>query len=196
VTVQPLFIQVNYVYRAGGTGPLQPIRQGQALRSGDHYKIYFSPSRDCYVYIYQIDAAGQIFRLFPLITYNGVALNHDNPVKGGDPITLPSDDRYFYLDQTVGREMLFFAASTHRMTALENLQKEMNIALTSRDSERIEAVRNEITAYLNNPARGRTPSAQVSPITWQTGETTFSVAGYLLEFIDRENIHTVSFNHR
>ena len=35
---KPLYIEVFYVYRAGGRGPLRPIKRGEELKSGDHYK--------------------------------------------------------------------------------------------------------------------------------------------------------------
>jgi hypothetical protein len=49
VEQESLHMQVFYVYRAGGTGPLRSITSGAELKSGDHYKIYFRASMACYM---------------------------------------------------------------------------------------------------------------------------------------------------
>ena len=54
----PLSFDINYVYRKGGVGELRTIKNGDTLKSGDHYKIVFTPDKDCYVYIFQVDSSG------------------------------------------------------------------------------------------------------------------------------------------
>jgi len=196
VWVEPLYVQVNYVYRSGGSGALRAIKNGDALRSGDHYKIYFTANRDCHVYIFQIDAAGQVFKLFPLRAFNGVTLNLKNPVQGGDLVVLPSEDRYFYLDNTIGMETIFFAAAPQQMTDLEALEKRMIAAQQSGDANRLSNVRKAMVAYLESPASNRMTSTQVTPVTWQSGDTTAPVVGYLLEIMGQESIHKLTFDHR
>ena len=67
----PLF-QINHVYHPRGFDDLKPIKNGDVLYSGDHCKIIFSSDKDCYVYIFQVDSAENIFQLFPMKRFKGV----------------------------------------------------------------------------------------------------------------------------
>ena len=42
-----LSFEINYVYRTAGVGELKTIKNGDTLKSGDHYKIVFTPDKDC-----------------------------------------------------------------------------------------------------------------------------------------------------
>ena len=107
----PLSFDINYVYRKGGVGELRTIKNGDTLKSGDHYKIVFTPDKDCYVYIFQVDSSGQLFQLFPMESFRGVRVNQFNLVKQGKKYVLPSQDKAFVLDKKVGIERLYFIAS-------------------------------------------------------------------------------------
>lgn len=194
--IKPLSVQVNYVYRAGGTGPLLPIKSGEDLSSGDHYKIFFNATRDCFVYIFQIDAAGQIFRLFPMERFDGVVLNHQNPVIGGTTIVLPSKDRFFYLDNTIGRETIYFVASFQRNMDLEKIENKINSARQSNDTARVSQIRKDLAAYLTGQVNSQSTTTQATPVAWQSGDATSPVTGHLLEILDQSSIHKVEFMHR
>jgi len=116
-----LSFNVNYVYRAKGMGDLKPIKKGDILQSGDHYKIIFSPDKASYVYIFQVDSAGQVFQLFPLKGFKGASLDNRNPVKSGKTYILPAGDKAFILDKQAGLERIYFIASKERDTELESL---------------------------------------------------------------------------
>lgn len=115
-------IQVNYYYRPAGQGELRTLPSGSELRSGDHYKIWFTPEQDSYVYIFQIDSNQDIYRLFPRESLQGVALNQTNPVKAGRQYQLPADDKAFVLaDDRLGQEKIYVLAFQEPNTALEQL---------------------------------------------------------------------------
>jgi len=192
----PLSIQVYGVYRSGGTGPLLAITDGVEMRSGDHYKIHFRANRDCYAYIYQLDAKGEIFQLFPLHRFDGLALNQVNPVKGGVNYMLPSRNRYFYLDDTTGEETLYFAAYPQRNTELEKKTAALQETLRSDDRNLISGAAKSLVAYLNSGRIDEHRRLIFSPLSWKSSQPTAPVLGYQFKSVGGAGIHAVRFSHR
>jgi len=93
------------------------VKSGDSLKSGDAYFFHIRASRDCYLYLFQVDATGTVFRLFPNAKYHTAA----NPVAARARVTLPNEGEVFYLDQTTGREEFYFLASDEPVETLENL---------------------------------------------------------------------------
>ncbi|MBE9562573.1 MAG: hypothetical protein IMF12_06900, partial [Proteobacteria bacterium] len=54
---KPLDFKINYVYRSSGKGNPKTLNNDGVLHSGDYYKIIFTPTENCYVYIFQLDSA-------------------------------------------------------------------------------------------------------------------------------------------
>ncbi len=194
--VQPLSIQASYVYRAGGTGPLLPITRGGELNSGDHYKIYFKANQDCYVYVYQTDATGQIFRLFPLKQFDGVMLNHNNPVKAEADVVLPSKDRFFYLDDIIGKEKILFVASVQRNIELEVLDNTLKKSVRSKNKTQISRAKKNMADYLTTRVNSGIIKTLTSPVAWQANDATSPVLGYLIKSMEKDSFHEVEFFHR
>lgn len=96
-------------------GELAPFEQGAELRSGDGFAIYLRPSDDCFVYIFQVDATGASFRLFPNPDF-GTSMN---PVRRAADLWIPNLDNLLVLDQTVGKERIYLFASKRRISELE-----------------------------------------------------------------------------
>ena len=192
----PLSIQVYGVYRPGGTGPLLPITDGTAMNSGDHYKIYFRANRDCYAYIYQVDALDNIFQLFPLHQFDGVVLKQANPVIAGVNYMLPSRNRYFYLDDTIGEETLYFAVSLDRNKVLEDKARALHKALDSHDSHRISQAASGLTTHLQRSQDNRQVEMIISPVSWKSSLPTAPVLGYHVSNIGEAGIHSIDFIHR
>jgi hypothetical protein len=193
---KPLSIQASYVYRAGGTGPLLPITSGGELNSGDHYKIYFKANQDCYVYVYQTDATGQVFRLFPLKQFDGVMLNHNNPVTAEADVVLPSKDRFFYLDDIIGKEKIFFVASVQRNIELEVLDNTLKKAVRSKNKTQISLSKKNMADYLTTRVNSGIIKTLTSPVAWQANDTTSPVLGYLIKSMEKDSFHEVEFFHR
>lgn len=78
------------------------VNNGDTLRSGDGYYLYIHPSRESYVYIYQKDSKGNVFRLFPNKSY-GTTMN---PLPCATHF-IPNQSNVFYLDKTIGLETIF-----------------------------------------------------------------------------------------
>ncbi len=111
-------IQVEFaMFRENGKKPPTPVSTGGSMRSGDAYFFHVRPSQDCFLYLFQVDATGKAFRLFPNDAYHTQA----NPVLGKANLTLPNQTEVFYLDQTVGKEEFYFLASEEPVAQLENL---------------------------------------------------------------------------
>jgi hypothetical protein len=129
-----LAFQVNYVYRPGGAGELKAFGNGDTLRSGDHYKIILKPDETCYIYIYQVDSAGQVFQLFPMSEFKGVKVNNENPAMKGRNYVLPAPDKSFKLDKQVGKERIYLIASRDPNPELEGLYRSLQSARQPRIS--------------------------------------------------------------
>jgi hypothetical protein len=95
------------MYSEDTQGMLQVMDESSVLTSGSGYSIYVNPSDTCYLYVYQIDALGKAFKLFPNEEYE-TALNPIQPSVG---IWLPNEKRLYSLDETTGKEFIYVFAS-------------------------------------------------------------------------------------
>jgi hypothetical protein len=130
-------LQLNYLYRPAGQGELRTLTSGSELRSGDHYKIWFTPERDSYVYIFQLDSSQAIHRLFPLESFQGVAVNQSNPVRAGREYHLPAENKAFELDDQTGQEKIYVLTFQQPNTALERLYDALEQARQQQNTTRI-----------------------------------------------------------
>ena len=105
------------VFFEGDDGKPYPIRNGMVLYSNDNYAIYFKPGITCYMYVFQEDSTGKVYRLFPNTAY----CTETNPVTEGEEYWVPTRDTWLYLDKNVGREKLYIIASSERSTKLASL---------------------------------------------------------------------------
>ena len=105
------------VFFEGADGKPYPIRNGMVLYSNDNYAIYFKPGRTCYMYVFQEDSTGNVYRLFPNTAYG----TETNPVSKGKEYWVPAKDTWLYLDENVGRERLYIIASMERSQKLASL---------------------------------------------------------------------------
>ena len=111
-----LFLDVG-IYYQGVNGKLHPIRDGMVLSSNDNYCIYVKPSRDCYLYVYQVDSTKRAFKLFPSVKYK----TEKNPAEAGTVYWIPSDKRFFFLDENIGREEIYVFATQDVAPQLANI---------------------------------------------------------------------------
>lgn len=119
------------VFFEGDDGKPYPIRNGMVLYSNDNYAIYFKPGRTCYMYVFQEDSTGKVYRLFPNTAYG----TKTNPVTEGKEYWVPTRDTWLYLDKNVGREKLYIIASSERSTKLASLANALkNTPAVSREA--------------------------------------------------------------
>lgn len=103
------------IYRQG-KDKLELVNEGDVLQSGEAYGLFVQPSDGCHLYVYQTDAAGETFRLFPNPQFKTAA----NPIPGGKDMWIPNGDNLLVLDQTTGKEKLYVFASLDAIPELEN----------------------------------------------------------------------------
>jgi hypothetical protein len=207
----PLSFQVNYFYRSAGAGEIKPINDGEVLRSGDHYKIIFKPDVDCYVYIFQVDSSNKIFQLFPMESFKGMKVGKINPVVHGKRYILPSPDKAFLLDETVGQERIYFIASKERQTEVErlyaNLQRtfrsktspsnnELRLSKKLSESDQLETAQEKLKRYFAKRGMNVVSHPEPANISWERDGDIFSVIGQRLENFCKGCVHILEFHHQ
>lgn len=194
-----LLFKINYVYRSGGKGPFQGLTNGSVLRSGDHYKIIFTPSQDCYVYIFQVDSANMIYRLFPMEQFGGVMVNNLNPVQAGQTYYLPAEKKSFVLDQQTGTERIYFLASRQRDMELERQYQQAFEA--QQKQQDLDEQLHQIDLLLKQAmethgvANVVSDPAETEKTTWEEAGQTFSVLQQRLENMCDGCVHALTFIH-
>ena len=116
-----LDVNVEYLYRHEGELEYSQLSNNQTLYSGDNYKIMFTPSEDCYIYIFQQGSSGNIYRLFPdhKFRLRGLERTYINPVQAGKTYYIPAPKQPLYLDQQLGQEKIYVIASRESDVQLE-----------------------------------------------------------------------------
>lgn len=190
-----LSFEVNYVYRTAGVGELKTIKNGDTLKSGDHYKIVFTPDKDCYVYIFQVDSSGQVFQLFPMESFRGVRVNLFNPVKQGKKYVLPSPNKAFLLDKKVGIERMYFIAYSEENEELESLYAELTAAVKRKNSSGVKDARSKLNKYFRRRGVTVVPSKQSTKVPWRETGDLFLVMSQRLENLSKKRIHVLEFVH-
>jgi hypothetical protein len=186
--------RVNYVYRPGGDGELRPIRDNEVLRSGDHYKIIFTPDKNCYVYIFQVDSAGQIYQLFPMKSFRSVEVNNSNPVMSGKRYTLPSPLKAFKLDQQTGLERFYFIISKEQNEEITEFYNELVEARNKKVKSQIADAQDKLKTMFKRRGPSEIVDDQPVQISWEGN--LFSLMGRKLADICDDCVHILEFEHR
>jgi hypothetical protein len=100
----------------GSDGRLAPPRLRVALPSGARYALRISSPEAVYVYAVQEDSKGHVARLFP-----DARDATTGPARAGVEQRLPGDGRLYRLDDTVGRERIYVAATRLPARDLEDV---------------------------------------------------------------------------
>jgi len=127
----PLNFEINYVYRHSNAEEFFPLTNESKLKEGDAFKIIFTPNQQSYVYIFNLDSANKLTKLFPMDHYKGKYIKLFNPVKANQTYYSPMENESFELDNVKGKETLFFMAFQQPDVFLENLPTEMDLSKTS-----------------------------------------------------------------
>jgi len=96
-----------------------PLANNGILFSGGLFKVTFTVLENCYLYIFQVDSAQNISRLFPMKELGGITLNNTNPIPADCNYILPGKNQSFKLDKTVGLETIYCIASEKRVEIFE-----------------------------------------------------------------------------
>lgn len=108
------------------------IEQSGVLRSGDKFQVSFKASQDSYVYIILQDSKGEVSQLFP-----DQKVKQSNKVIKDNVYVVPAKDKWFWLDENVGKETIYILAvqnplddtktamNTLKTEGIEELQKKL-----------------------------------------------------------------------
>lgn len=196
-TPTPLGFQINYVYQPGGTGAFQLLADGGVLRSGDRYKIIFTPSEACYVYLFQTDSSGKMFGLFPLEHFKDVSVQLFNPVKAGKTVYVPAEGKSFELDTQRGKEKFYFLAFRTRDETFEDEYQAVITAQNQNKPDQLQAAQQKFHQTLERKGLARIVADQrTEPVTWQENGQNNSVLRQRLDGMCNGCIQTLTFTHQ
>lgn len=151
-------VQVSYSYRPADQLNFRTLMNGAVLRSGDRYQIRFTPEQDGYVYIFQIDSSGKIYRLFPFEAGSDAPQNGNiNPVRAEATYFVPAEDEAFQLDNQIGQEQIHFLAFRKRNVDLESQYSALVEARRAQDHARIADLQAQLTHSLQKTQLGAMP---------------------------------------
>ena len=196
-----LRFHINYLYRSQGKGEFKTLTDDSVLRSGDYYKIIFTPTTDAYVYIFQIDSANKIFQLFPMENYEGIRVNNFNPVQADNTYYIPAEGKSFFLDEQTGTEKIYFLASRQRDPELEELYRQTFARQqqpTSGLDEQLQQIDRLLAHAMKIQGRAIVKSVdkESEKMIWKEQGETFSVLQQHLENMCDGCVYTLTFEHR
>jgi len=127
MTLEPLKVETGFFYKKEEEKFVKPIRSGKtSLRSyKDRYFIFFRPLQDCYVYLLQEDARGNINLLYPKKGQSAF-------VKKGQDYWVPCFGKGFTLDDTRGQEKLYLVVTSWSVEEFEGKTLEEKVYDTVR----------------------------------------------------------------
>jgi hypothetical protein len=114
-------MQFRYARQQGGR-TLYGSDANPVLTSDDSYYLKVTTGEQCYVYVFQRDSKNAVQRLFP----NPAWVKSSNPMFPGET-RIPAQDQknnWFYLDETVGTEVIYLLASRLPQRDLENASEQ------------------------------------------------------------------------
>jgi hypothetical protein len=191
--------KINYVYRVAGKGEPQSFSDGSELCSGDSYKLIFEPSENSYVYIFQIDSANKIFRLFPTVDFKGAAKANKNPVQKGVKYFVPAEKKSFKLDQQVGKETIYFVVTQKPDMKLESQYQTILAQQNTSDIKERSIARQQWDSTMTT--RGVQPELEddvtqsPEPVVWEEQGEQFSIMPQYLKNMCEGCVYIVTFQH-
>jgi hypothetical protein len=178
------------------------IQNGSILYSGQNYQVGFRPHARSYVYVYQIDSAGNIFKLFPGSSYLDPDERFDNPVEPGKLYWIPKKNGWLVLDKQEGEEKIFVVASRSRNAKLEDLYKHVEEArMDGAEPTRSLNLKAKLTKELERPM-GISKSLR-RKLTYASSGTpgpekarSFEEFSHTLESAQLDAVESVQFYHK
>ena len=129
--------------KQAANGAATPIdfRERVNIAPGELFKIHVQPLHDAFIYLFLLDASGNLQVLFPL----DFSLL-DSPTYENTGYFIPDGDHWFTLDSTRGTERFYLMASSERLRALESLVLSYNKAAAASQGAARQAVLDEIAS--------------------------------------------------
>jgi len=190
---KPANFEISYVYRRGNAGQAKAFNNGDVLHSGDSYKLMFKPIGDSFVYIFRINSSHKISRLFP-------NLPNANPVVQDTQYFVPTEQQSFLLDNTTGKETIYFVVICERDKALEERYTTMTTQNKRSTQERYQA-----RQAWDKAMKKRGPQPKLStdiasidtlPLTWSEDNLDHITLPEYLKDLCNGCVHIVEFVHQ
>ncbi|ALG66874.1 DUF4384 domain-containing protein [Beggiatoa leptomitoformis] len=103
-------VVVGYKYsNENGTGKQFVLRDQSNLRSGDKFTVYVQANKNVFVYLYHSDSHGETNELISMSGYK-------NYLQAGQTLTLPAENKHFFLDDKTGQEMINTVVSSSALS--------------------------------------------------------------------------------
>jgi hypothetical protein len=146
---------VHFIWAFGAlVGPqaspeLITVDRDLALRSGDRLKFMVAPKTPCFVYLFHLSHQKELALLYP----REFAAE---PIQTEAVAFVPSDDRWFSLDEKTGTEKFFLLASHQRLPSIEDRYRRYLSADGEMDrqaavEEILETIKDLRREHLRNP---------------------------------------------
>lgn len=107
------------VVKEESSGRVVLLNDGDPLRATDNFAVTVQPDNPSYIYIWQTDSSGEVFRVFPNADFNP----QGNPVSSKTEVWLPvakNKRQWFHLDQNPGEEEIVIVVSADQLQELED----------------------------------------------------------------------------
>lgn len=200
-------VDVAYIYRAPEDTKFTFLSDGDTMQSGDYYKVMFMPREQSYIYIFQVDASGAVYCLFPTSDSHSAALQQSNPVQANITYYVPAKDQSFELDDVTGTEKIYFLASRESDRELDVYitmlhQRENPASLSLEELDHIDRVLDELEDALQTKGLAKgwahvgLHTKNVGPLTWTEQGQTFSIIRQRLEGLCDGCVHVLTFTHQ
>jgi hypothetical protein len=101
------------------SGKISLLDEGDSLRAADNFAVVVRPESPSYIYIWQTDSSGEVFRVFPNSDFNP----QGNPVSAKAEVWLPvakNQRQWFHLDQNPGQEEIIIVVAAEPLQDLED----------------------------------------------------------------------------
>ena len=116
--VSTIAVELGVIKEQTG-GKISLLNEGDPLRAADNFAVVVKPDNPSYIYIWQTDSSGEVFRVFPNSDFNP----QGNPVSAKTEVWLPvakNQRQWFHLDQNPGEEEIVIVASADPLQDLED----------------------------------------------------------------------------
>lgn len=116
--VSTIAVELGVVKEQTG-GKISLLNEGDPLRAADNFAVVVKSESPSYIYIWQTDSSGEVFRVFPNSDFNP----QGNPVSAKTEVWLPvakGQRQWFHLDQNPGEEEIVIVASADPLQDLED----------------------------------------------------------------------------
>ena len=147
---EPLDFSIAYLYRPQNELHFESLKNGDIMHSGDFYKIIFQAAENCVVYIFQSDASGKIYGLFPLDGFRGTSVKQSNPVRAERIYFVPAQDQSFRLDAQTGAEHIYFLAFEKAQPELEALYHDIIEAQERDEPQKMQEMQRRFLVHIES----------------------------------------------